>query len=441
MPAPEATTPREMGGSNTHPLTNLHANVEEPKQTILPSIEALDNQANGLPPKPHLVVVEDEDDMFGDNFVTRGELPEVIQEKIDTLEDEGKYYKMTVNEVIRGRYVAKERLGHGSYAEVWRAYDKQRNTMVALKIFRKDDFIRTRAKEELHSFQRVAEADRDGTNGHMIRLFDDFFYLEHKCFILESMDMNLDAYIKLYGLKGVSEKTHKVLALPTIRKLSKTMFLCLQFLRAKKFVHGDIKPENILVDVSKKDIKIGDLGTLHPRFHSHLDENLNAGTPIFQAPEVHLDIPHDYAVDTWAIGLILFEIFTGKKLITVEVSHSAWVLQKIQEVRGPIGRVLLNDTPFDKKALYYIGSGASLKFRNPTTGEPETFSGANQHFVRNATRAEFKTLAKHDDYPKTTPEELDDFIALVDSCLTIDPKKRIKPEEALAHAFYKGVHA
>lgn len=379
--------------------------------------------------------------MFGDNFVTRGELPEVIQEKIDTLEDEGKYYKMTVNEVIRGRYVAKERLGHGSYAEVWRAYDKQTNAMVALKIFRKDDYIKSRAKEELHSFQRVAEADRDGTNGYMIKLFDDFFYLEHKCFILENMDMNLDAYIRLYGLKGVSEKTNKILALPSIRKFSRTMFLCLQFLRAKKFVHGDIKPENILVDVSKKDIKIGDLGTLHPRFHSHLDENLNAGTPIFQAPEVHLDIPHDYAVDTWAIGLILYEMFTGKRLITVEVNHSAWVLQKIQEVRGPIGRVLLNDTPFDKKALFYIDAGASLKFRNPATGEPETFSSANQHYVRNAIKSEFKILAKHDNYPKITAQELDDFIALVDSCLSIDPKKRIKPEDALAHSFYKGVHA
>jgi len=420
-------------------IANLQPNTVGTSQQIVPSVEPSDHH-DDIPSAQKYGDVADEDDLFGDNFVARpaADVP-FIQQKVDSLDNEHEYYKTTINELIEGRYVIKEVLGHGSYAEVVRAYDKVTNTKVALKLFRNNPFIYRKGLDERNRLNRVADADIDGTQSHIIRLEHNFIYKQHLCFVMENMDMNLDKYVKSQGIKAtsISGKAIRVISLPTIRKIAFTIFNCLKFLRDNRFVHGDIKPENILINLGTREVKIGDLGTLHDVRDSHMEEYRldQPGTPIFMAPEIHLMVTHDFAIDTWAVGCTLYELFMGTHLFHGDSTHG--LLAQIQAQRGPIGRVLLNGALPAAVAAFFTDDRPH-RFRDPASGAPLVFSSNAQYAVRNAMRNHFHALAAADGYPPTNVKDVDVFIELVERCLQLDPAKRIKPDEALQHEFFKG---
>ena len=77
-------------------------------------------------------------------------------------------------------------------------------------------------------------------------------------------------------------------------------------------IHRDIKPENILLTNNgiNGNVKLTDFGWSN---YINYDEKRTTfcGTPIYLAPEMLLMNGHDYRVDIWCIGVLLFELITG----------------------------------------------------------------------------------------------------------------------------------
>jgi serine/threonine protein kinase len=84
----------------------------------------------------------------------------------------------------------------------------------------------------------------------------------------------------------------------------------ISFLNDNNIVHGDIKPENILLTIDKKNIKICDF--CFAKKINNIDKNLLVrGSPLYMPPELLNNNYNMFQSDIWALGMILYEMIFG----------------------------------------------------------------------------------------------------------------------------------
>ena len=75
------------------------------------------------------------------------------------------------------------------------------------------------------------------------------------------------------------------------------------------YLHRDIKPANIFYKGNT--YKIGDFGFAIPTFEVENHKNYNVGSPVYMPPEALKDNKYGISCDTWAIGIIFFQMIKG----------------------------------------------------------------------------------------------------------------------------------
>ena len=84
----------------------------------------------------------------------------------------------------------------------------------------------------------------------------------------------------------------------------------LDYLHSKNIVHGDLKPDNMLL-ASDGRVKISDFGSARMVDHGHTTVR-TMGTPAFMAPEMCEGQPyHGEVADIWALGICLYMFVYG----------------------------------------------------------------------------------------------------------------------------------
>ena len=87
-----------------------------------------------------------------------------------------------------------------------------------------------------------------------------------------------------------------------------SMILILQYLHEREIIYRDMKPENIMIDVSGY-VKLVDFGTakvIQGRTYTLV------GSPHYIAPEVIVGKGYTKMVDLWSVGICLFEFLCGR---------------------------------------------------------------------------------------------------------------------------------
>ena len=104
-------------------------------------------------------------------------------------------------------------------------------------------------------------------------------------------------------------ETKKKLKSDEVRQFASQILSALLYLNKNRVVHRDLKPQNILI----KDgvIKICDFGFAREMSTMTVCLHSMKGTPLYIAPEILREMPYDYKVDVWSLGIILFELSTG----------------------------------------------------------------------------------------------------------------------------------
>ncbi len=207
-----------------------------------------------------------------------------------------------IGAVFARRYAMVGVLGEGAMGVVYKARDRELGEMVALKMLRPsrwgDDEDVERLKQELRLARRV-------THPHVLRTYD--FGVEGTL-----------AFVTMEYVRGVSLRAllphGSALPLAAGLRLARQIVSGVAAAHDAGIVHGDLKPENVLVELTGH-AKIADFGLARPRRAARDGEAVVlAGTPHYMAPEhLQLAAAPDARGDIYACGVLFHELFTGQR--------------------------------------------------------------------------------------------------------------------------------
>jgi len=219
------------------------------------------------------------------------------------------------------RFALQRKLAQGGFGEVYEAFDRERQTAVAIKRLRR--WGGTRLRRFKQEFRQIAGL----RHPHLVKcyelfLHDDeaFFTMElvHGFSLLDWLRTTRPAPSTLLG-EGAAADDSVTEPVPAtrrvdfrlIRRVALELSRALEFLHERGKLHRDVKPSNVMLDGSGRVVLL-DFGLLLAHDDDALDEvNLVVGTPRYMAPEQLLRVPLTSAVDLYQMGLVLFEMLTG----------------------------------------------------------------------------------------------------------------------------------
>lgn len=194
-------------------------------------------------------------------------------------------------------------LGEGGMGFVYRAFQKDLQRKVALKIlpdeFTQDESFRERFRREGQALARLSHPN-------IVAAFDSGEAGGHAYVLMEFVDgMNL------------RQIQREAQAVPRdVFAIILQICSALEYAHGQGVIHRDIKPENILVD-REGCVKVADfglarlMGTAHYPWLTASHQVL--GTPHYMAPEQWERPKHvDHRADIYALGVIFYELLTGE---------------------------------------------------------------------------------------------------------------------------------
>ncbi len=213
-----------------------------------------------------------------------------------------------MGELLGGRFRIVRLIGAGGMGEVYEAADQELGVAIALKTIRYDRL--GGSEETLDRFRQEAKRARQVTHPNVCRIFDvgrdgDRLYLTMELIHGET-------------LAGVLRRAGR-LPVEAVLPLARQMAAGLDALHAQGLVHRDFKPANVLIAQARGDERavITDFGLTKGQ-----EETMTmvapgvprlAGTPDYMAPEQLMGKPLTSATDVYALGLVLYEMVTGKR--------------------------------------------------------------------------------------------------------------------------------
>jgi eukaryotic-like serine/threonine-protein kinase len=109
--------------------------------------------------------------------------------------------------------------------------------------------------------------------------------------------------------------THRARLLPepVVLGIGSRLAQALAHAHGQGVVHRDIKPANVLVDLPSRSLKVTDFGTARVLDGLRTRTEVLLGSPSYMAPELLAGEPADEGSDLYALGVVLFELLTGRR--------------------------------------------------------------------------------------------------------------------------------
>ena len=211
---------------------------------------------------------------------------------------------------FKQRFNVLSEIGRGGQAYVKEAVDLESNEHVALKIYKKSKMSLTDLNQAYFENDITCIFDAP-TILKNIGFFEDNEYI---CIIFELMHTNLRCLLSKENLR------EDILSEFNVCKMFAKMAQATAVCHESNIIHRDIKLENFLVkscpDNQELDIKLSDFG-IACQYNEIDPPSAKKGSLASVAPEVLTEDNYDFKVDSWSLGVILYELLT-----TVHPFHS-----------------------------------------------------------------------------------------------------------------------
>jgi serine/threonine protein kinase len=216
------------------------------------------------------------------------------------------------NKSIKDYYGFVKVLGEGHFGRVLLAKDRRTGEKFAVKVIKKD-------KSEVRNatlIQRELEILRLVNHKNIVRLFDLFDTTDKLYFVLE--------YMRGGALYDVLSDRRIQYTEQRASIILRDILSGLQYLHGRNIVHRDVKPENILLDSRTWPFttKLADFGLSNFLAPNTGVLDSKVGTPYFCAREVVTSETYGTKADLWSVGVLLFEMLSGRKPFEGSVTKS-----------------------------------------------------------------------------------------------------------------------
>ncbi len=238
-----------------------------------------------------------------------------------------------VGKRLDGRYEMRELIGVGGMAYVYKAFDCVDNRTVAVKILR-DEFLTN--EEFTRRFRNESKAIAILNHPNIVKVLDVGFGQHLQYIVMEYIDgITLKEYLD--QRKDIRWKEAVHFAVQILRAL--------QHAHDKGIVHRDIKPQNIML-LSDGTIKVTDFGIARlsrSEMRVTMDSKKAIGTVHYISPEQARGEITDEKTDLYAVGVVLYEMLTGRLPFEADNAVSVAIMQMQSEPTMP--RLINEDIP------------------------------------------------------------------------------------------------
>jgi len=227
-------------------------------------------------------------------------------------------------------------VGRGGMGEVYRASDLELGQAVALKFIsamRHDERARTRLRNEVRLARQISHPN-------VCRVYD-----------LGEADGQLYLSMEYIDGEDLSALLRRIGRLPSDKALELALKLCsgLEAAHAQGVLHRDLKPGNVMID-ARGELHVTDFGLAAAAGRVEGAEARN-GTPAYMAPEQLSGQEASVRSDLYALGLVLYEMFTGRPPFQANTAAELLQLRQGNRITNPTAIVTDLDSAVERAIL------------------------------------------------------------------------------------------
>ena len=308
------------------------------------------------------------DSQFCKKCATPLKSPEEVSAPTETLETAKE--ELTTGSTFAGRYQIIEELGKGGMGKVYKANDTKINEKIALKLIKPEV---SSDKKTIERFSNELKFARKIRHGNVCQMFD---LNEEKGAHYITME-----YVKGEDLKKLIRKMGQ-LSVGQVIPIGKQVCEGLAEAHRLGVVHRDLKPQNVMVD-EEGNARIMDFGIARSIIGKGITgAGVMIGTPEYMSPEQAEVKEVDQRSDIYSLGVILYEMVTGRvpfegeTPLGIAMKHKSEIPKDPREINSQIpedlSRVILRCMEKDKENRYQSAGEIRSELVNIEKGIPTT---------------------------------------------------------------------